>query len=76
MTDQQKQIYSLILKKDVMTLRSVVAVLKISEEQAQMDLEDLVDKGLIKYRFIFDFYSGGMVKAYRSPLAEDDLIIT
>ncbi len=76
MTDQQKQVYSLILKKDIMTVGAITKVLKIPEEEVQSAVEFLVEKQLIRNRLIPDFHSGRMVKAYRSPLADDDLIVS
>ena len=76
MTDQQKQVYSLILKKDIMTVNAIAKVLKIPEEEVQTAADFLVERQLIRNRLIQDFQSGRMVKAYRSPLADDDLIVS
>ncbi len=73
MTDQQKTIYDLILKRDVMTVHSLTVVLGLTENQAKENLDALLSQGLIKTCMISDFETGRKVRAYRSPLADEAL---
>lgn len=76
MTDQQKEIYKLILKREVMTVQSIVVLLKIPEAQAYADLEFLANKDFIETRMVTDFrWPDERVKTYCSPLFdfEDEL---
>ena len=74
MTEQQKKIYNLILKREVMTVNSIVTLLKITESQAYADLEFLADKDFVDTRMVQDFrYPDQRVKTYCSPLFEEEI---
>ncbi len=57
-----------------MTVQTIKKTLGISEDLIQLELDNLVDRRLIKTCMITDFISGRMVRAYKSPLADEDLI--
>lgn len=72
MTDLQNKIYKLILKRELLTVQSVAEVIQIPETEARKHLNELADHRLIKPCWVMDFKKGKHVRAFRSPIFEEN----